>query len=167
LNRDRLVHAPSPNRRPSTSWASPSSAAKLTPANSRSNELPEHQVRTLGSDAVIEAGEQMTQSTSPTAAQKPPVPPLALSQAQRERIRQAVSSGDIEVSFALKSAKGAESFEPSVGAKVPNALKLHPLPPPLIYRMQPLKRYTYIKFKHQVLIVNPMTRQIVDMFSES
>jgi hypothetical protein len=62
----------------------------------------------------------MTQSTSPTAAQKPSIPPLALSQAQRERIRQAVSSKDTEVSFALKSAKAAESFEPSVGAKVPN-----------------------------------------------
>jgi hypothetical protein len=109
----------------------------------------------------------MTQSTSPTAAQKPSVPPLALSQAQRERIRQAVSSEDTEVSFALKSAKGAESFEPSVGAKVPNALKLHPLPQPLTHQMQPLKRYTYIKFKHQVLIVNPMTRKIADMFSES
>jgi hypothetical protein len=30
-----------------------------------------------------------------------------------------------------------------------------------------LEAYTYIKFKHQVLIVNPMTRKIVDMFSES
>jgi hypothetical protein len=109
----------------------------------------------------------MTQSTSPTAAQKPSLPPLALSQAQRERIRQAVSSKDTEVSFALKGAKGAEGFEPSVGAKVPSALKLHPLPRPLIYQVQPLKRYTYVKFKHQVLIVNPMTRQIVDMFSES
>jgi hypothetical protein len=109
----------------------------------------------------------MTQSTSPTAAQKPSLPPLALSQAQRARIRQAVRSEDTEVSFALKPAKGAESFEPSVGAKVPNALKLHPLPPPLIYQMQPLKRYTYIKFKHQLLIVNPMTRKIVDMFPES
>jgi hypothetical protein len=109
----------------------------------------------------------MTQNTSPTAAQKPSLPPLALSQAQRESIRQAVSSEDAEVSFALKEAKGAESFEPSVGAKVPNALKLHPLPRPLIYQMQPLKRYTYIKFKHQVLIVNPMTREIVDMFPES
>jgi hypothetical protein len=109
----------------------------------------------------------MTQSTSPTAAQKPSVPPLALSQAQRERIRQAVSSKDTEVSFALKKAKSAESFEPSVGATVPNALTLHPLPRPLIYQMQPLKRYTYIKFKQQVLIVNPMTRKIVDMFPES
>jgi hypothetical protein len=78
-----------------------------------------------------------------------------------------VSSKDTEVSFALKGAKGAEGFEPSVGAKVPSALKLHPLPRPLIYQVQPLKRYTYVKFKHQVLIVNPMTRQIVDMFSES
>jgi hypothetical protein len=33
--------------------------------------------------------------------------------------------------------------------------------------MQPLERYTYIKFKHQVLIANPMTRKIVDMFPES
>lgn len=109
----------------------------------------------------------MTQSTSPTAAQKPSVPPLALSQAQRERIRQAVSSKDTEVSFKLKGAKSAENFEPSVGAKVPNALKLHPLPRPLIYQMQPLKRYTYLKFKKQVLIVNPMTRKIADMFPKS
>ena len=109
----------------------------------------------------------MTQATSPTAAQKPSIPPLAFSQAQRARIRQAVRSEDTEVSFAIKPAKGAESFEPSVGAKVPNALKLHPLPRPLIYQMQPLKRYTYIKFKHPVLIVNPMTREIVDMFPES
>jgi hypothetical protein len=78
-----------------------------------------------------------------------------------------VSSEDTEVSFALKSAQGAESFEPSLGARVPSALKLHPLPRPLTYQMQPLKRYTYIKFKHHVLIVNPMTRKIVDMFSES
>ena len=105
----------------------------------------------------------MTQSTAPTTAQKPSLP----SQAQRERIRQAVSSKDTEVSFALKSAKGAEGFEPSVGAKVPSALELHPLPRPLTYQMQPLKRYKYIKFKHQVLIVNPMTRKIVDMYPES
>src|SRR5262249_5475725 len=109
----------------------------------------------------------MTQSTSPTAAQKPRLPPLALSQAQRERIRQAVSSEDTEVSFALKSAKAAESFEPSIRPQVPHAFNLDPLQQQLTYQMQPLKRYTYIKFKHQVLIVNPMTRKIVDMFSES
>ena len=30
-----------------------------------------------------------------------------------------------------------------------------------------LKRYTYLKFKHLVLIVNPMTRKVVDMFPEA
>jgi hypothetical protein len=78
-----------------------------------------------------------------------------------------VSSKDTEVSFALKSAKGAQNFQPSVGAKVPGAVKLHPLPRPLVNQMQPLKRYTYVKFKQQVLLVNPMTRKIVDMFPES
>jgi hypothetical protein len=28
------------------------------------------------------------------------------------------------------------------------------------------RQYTYVKFKHQILLVNPMTRQIVDMFPE-
>ena len=39
--------------------------------------------------------------------------------------------------------------------------------PPLIYQMPELKRYTYLKFKRQVLIINPMTRTIVDMFPEA
>jgi hypothetical protein len=107
------------------------------------------------------------QNIPPAVAQNPSVPPLALSPAQRTKIQQAVRSEDTEVSFALKEAKSTQNFEPSIGAQVPGALKLHPLPQPLIYEMQPLKRYTYLKFKHQVLIVNPMTRKIVDMFPES
>lgn len=107
------------------------------------------------------------QNIPPAISQRPSIPPLKLSQAQRARIQQAVRSEDTEVSFALKAAKSAEKFEPTVGAKVPSAVKLHPLPRPLTYEMQPLKRYTYVKFKHQVLIVNPMTREIVDMFPES
>ena len=76
-------------------------------------------------------------------------------------------SQDTKVSFALKQAKSAQNFEPSVGAKVPGALKLHPLPRPLVHEIQPLNPYTYVKFKHQVLIVNPMTRTIVGMFPET
>jgi hypothetical protein len=107
------------------------------------------------------------QSGRPAVSQKPSLPPLQLSPGQRTKIQQAVSSKDTEVSFALKSAKGAQNFQPSVGAKVPGAVKLHPLPRPLVNQMQPLKRYTYVKFKQQVLLVNPMTRKIVDMFPES
>jgi Protein of unknown function (DUF1236) len=107
------------------------------------------------------------QNLPPTISQKPSIPPLRLSPTQRTEIQQALRSEDTEVSFALKSAKGAQNFTPSVGAKVPTALKLHPLPRPLVYEIQPLKRYSYVKFKHQVLIVNPMSREIVDMFPEA
>jgi hypothetical protein len=106
------------------------------------------------------------QNIPPAISQKPSIPPLQLSPTQRTKIQQALRSEDTEVSFALKSAKGAQNFAPSVGAKVPGALKLHPLPRPLVYEIQPLERYTYVKFKHQVLIVNPMSREIVDMFPE-
>ena len=71
------------------------------------------------------------------------------------------------MTFGLKTTKPTESFNPTVGAKIPTALKPHSLPPPLTYQMPELKRYAYLKFKHQVLIVNPMTRQIVAMFPEA
>ena len=74
---------------------------------------------------------------------------------------------DTEVSFALKSAKPAANFEPSVGAKLPKALTAHALPRPLIYQMPILKRYTYVKLKKQIVLVNPMTREVVDVFPES
>ena len=106
------------------------------------------------------------QSVPPAISQKQSVPPLALSQAQRQKIGAAVRSEDTEVSFALKNAKGAH-FQPSVGAKLPKGLGLHPLPQPVVAEIKPLERYTYVKFKDQVLIVNPMTRVIVDMFPQS
>jgi hypothetical protein len=90
----------------------------------------------------------VSQTGRPAVSQNPSLPPLQLSPAQRAKIQQAVSSEDTEVSFALKSAKSAQNFQPSVGAKVPGAVKLHPLPRPLVNEMEPLKRYTYVKFKH-------------------
>ena len=95
------------------------------------------------------------------------VPTLQLSDADRAKIRQAVSQKDTEVTFQLKTTKSAKDFEPSVGATLPKGLKAHPLPRPLIYQLPALKRYTYLKVKHQVLIVNPMTHKIVDMFPEA
>ena len=107
------------------------------------------------------------QNVPPAISQKQSVPPLALSQAQRQKIGAAVRSEDTEVSFALKNAKAAQTFQPSVGAKLPKGLGLHPFPQPLVAEIKPLAHYTYVKFKDQVLIVNPMTRVIVDMFSQS
>jgi hypothetical protein len=109
----------------------------------------------------------VVQSIPPPVSQNPQLPQLNLTDAQRAKIKQVLQTKDTEVDFQLKSNKSAQSFQPAVGASVPPALKPHALPPPLIYQMPALKRYTYLKFKGQVLIVNPMNRKIVDMFAET
>ncbi len=107
------------------------------------------------------------QTVPPPVAQNPKPPPLKLSDDQRAKIRQAVSGENTEVQFSLKSNKPAQGFEPKVGAKIPNGLHPHTLPPPTLAAMPVLKRYTYLKFKQQVLIIDPMSRKIVDMFPEA
>jgi len=109
----------------------------------------------------------VVQSVPPPVSQKPQLPPLTLSDDQRAKIKQALSGKNTEVSFLLKTTKPTASFEPAIGAKIPPGLRAHALPPPLIYEMPMLKRYTYLKFKGQVLIVNPMSGQIADMFPET
>ena len=107
-------------------------------------------------------------SAGPTAvSQKSAPPPLSLSDEERTKIKQVLSTKDSEVSFLLKNTKGAKSFDARIGEKLPSGLTAHALPPPLIYEIPVLKRYSYLKFKQQVLLVNPMTHKIVDMFPES
>jgi hypothetical protein len=100
-------------------------------------------------------------------SQKVSPPPLHLSNAQHSQIQQELRGENTEVTFGMKTTKPTESFNPTVGAKIPTALKPHSLPTPLIYQMPELKQYAYLKFKHQVLIINPMTRQIVALFPEA
>jgi hypothetical protein len=107
------------------------------------------------------------QSVPPPVSQKPQPPPLNLTNDQRAKIKQVLRAKNTEVTFQLKATKPAQSFDPAPGAKIPKGLKPHSLPPPLIYEMPVLKHYTYLKLKGQVVIVNPMTGKIVDMFSET
>jgi hypothetical protein len=107
------------------------------------------------------------QSVPPPVAQNPSPPPLQLSDQQKTKIKQALQGENTEVTFSLKTAKPTQNFAPAIGAKIPTALKAHTLPPPLLNEMPTLKQYTYLKFKGQVLIINPMTRKIVDMFPEA
>ncbi|HEY2136106.1 MAG TPA: hypothetical protein VGH49_09475 [Xanthobacteraceae bacterium] len=120
-----------------------------------------------GTVAAQDRSGAVVQSIPPAVSQNPTVPQLHLSDAQRSRIQQALSRQDTEVSFGLKSAKPSQNFAPSVGAAVPKGLKPHTLPRPLIYQMPLLKAYTYLKFKHEVLIIDPMSRKIVDLFPEA
>jgi Protein of unknown function (DUF1236) len=120
---------------------------------------------------VIPAQAQGNNTAAPRTARTPALPqhqtaPLSLSDDQRAKIRAAVKPKDTEVTFKLKATKSAASFEPSVGTKIPSSLKPHPLPRPLVYDIPTLKQYGYLKLKHQVLIIDPMTHKIVDMFPD-
>jgi hypothetical protein len=107
------------------------------------------------------------QTIPPPVSQDAKPPPLHLSDDQRAKIQQVLKGENTEVQFSLKSNKPAESFQPSVGAKIPAGLHPHTLPPPLLAAMPALKHYGYLKFKQQVLIVDPMSRKIVDLFAEA
>lgn len=100
-------------------------------------------------------------------AQEVSPPKLNLSNAQREEIRRGVLTEHTEVEFQLKSTKPAQSFTPSIGAKLPAGVKPHSLPQPVLAQIPQLRDYGYVKMKDEVLIVNAMTSTIVDLFPET
>jgi len=108
----------------------------------------------------------VTLTTRPGARVVPDTPPLHLSDAQRARIADVLKKQDTETEFKLKKVKSAKSFEPKIDEKLPSGLKGQAFPRPLITEMPPIRQYTYLKVRGQVLIVNPMTHKIVDMFPE-
>ena len=118
--------------------------------------------------AAAQTGNQgaINQSIPPTVSAKL-LPPLHLSDSQRTQIQQALRGENTEVTFGTKTTKPTQSFNPSVGEKIPASLKPHTLPPPVLSQMPELKQFTYLKFKNQVLIVDPMSRKVVDMFPEA
>jgi Asp-tRNA(Asn)/Glu-tRNA(Gln) amidotransferase A subunit family amidase len=108
---------------------------------------------------------QGTDTAANPIPDRPSVPPLPqLSDAQRGQIRAALNQEHTDVSFA--ETKSAASFEPAVGAKLPKGVQAQPLPQPLISQVPTLREYTYVKFRDQILIVNPLTEEIVDMFAQ-
>lgn len=99
--------------------------------------------------------------------QNPSLPKLSLTDAQREQIRKSVVAQHSDVEFRLKSTKSARSFTPQVGAKLPKGVTGHSLPPEVLARLPQLRDYKYVAMKDKVLIVNAMSKKIVDMFPET
>lgn len=99
--------------------------------------------------------------------QNPSLPKLNLTNEQREQIRKGVLGRNTEVEFRLKSTKAAKNFTPKVGAKLPKGVKGHSLPSAVLAKLPQLRDYKYVTMKDQVLIVNAMTKTIVDLFPET
>lgn len=82
--------------------------------------------------------------------------PLALTDTQRQQVRQAVASAGTDD-------KLPPDFTPTVGAKVPKQKKLplHPLPQDISRQIPALKQYYYGKLPNNVLIVDPVAKTVV------
>jgi hypothetical protein len=103
-----------------------------------------------------------TANAAPAMEIRPPQPkpPLQLTDPQRQQVLQAVVAENSDD-------KLPADFQPANGAQVPSQQKLplHPLPRPLVYQIPVLKQYYYAKLSSNVLIVDPMTRKIVDVIA--
>ena len=124
-------------------------------------------VASLIAAAQTSGNAEATGPDEPATHLKPNLPPLHLTDAQHRQIQQALAGKRTEVEFKLKSTKGLKDFQPTIGAKVSPKLPTHTMPSKLTQTLPQLDDYKYTKVKGQVLIVNPMTGKIVDMFPES
>ncbi len=89
-----------------------------------------------------------------------PKPPLQLTEAQRQRVVEAVSKEDT-------LNKPLPDYRPVVGAQAPKSAQApaNPLPRPLVYEIPALKQYYYVRLPDTVMIVDPMTNKIVDLMT--
>jgi hypothetical protein len=95
------------------------------------------------------------------------LPPFKLSDAELARIQEVLATQHADVSLNLKKTAAAKSFEPKLGVAIPKGLEPQAFPLPLISEIPVTRQYGYLKFEGQVLIVNPMTKKIVDLFPET
>ena len=90
------------------------------------------------------------------------LPPLELTNAQRELVRRELLLKHNEVESRL-----AKDFEPKVGESLPQALVPDGFPDSVIQQLPKLRNYAYLKMKDLVVVVDATTRKIVDVFSET
>jgi len=119
----------------------------------------------IRADPQEDPGKRVIQSVPPGVPVNPPLPALKLSDAQREQIRKVLVAKHTDIEFRLKSMKSAKDFTPAVGAELPTGVKAQALPHEVTANIPTLRSYQYVTMKDQVLIVNGMSRNIVDMFS--
>ena len=104
------------------------------------------------------AAAQSPTPSNTVAGEGPPKPPLKLTDEQKKKVAQGISGQD-------SLEKPPDGFTPPIGAPVPIQSKLaeHPLPRPLVYEIPELRNYYYVQLADQVLIVDPMTKQVVEI----
>jgi hypothetical protein len=57
-------------------------------------------------------------------------------------------------------------FRPEIGAKVPGSIALDSLPGDLTNHVPALRKYDYVMAQNRVVLVDPATRNVVDVLTE-
>jgi hypothetical protein len=89
---------------------------------------------------------------------------LKLTDAQRQKVRAAVADDKTDITFKDNDTKDFKDFSPKLGETVPAKLPMQVMPPDLAASLPLVANYSYMKMKGQVLIVDPVTKKIVDLF---
>jgi hypothetical protein len=106
------------------------------------------------------AGTSRTIKSDTIAGPIQPKAELHLTQSQRQQTLQRVNATDTDD-------PAPPDFHPGIGAAVPSQKKLplHPFPQQLVGKIPVLKQYYYAKLPNNVLIVDPMTRKVVEVIA--
>ena len=67
---------------------------------------------------------------------------------------------------ALKGQPGRRALKADIGTKVPLGIELRPVPDELIVRVPQIRGYDYTVAGDTVLLVSPLTRAVVGVFSD-
>lgn len=114
---------------------------------------------TIGAASAAEHSSSMPKSSEPSAMHSMAKPGLHLTKAQQK-----LAWRDIDRSSSTQS-KPAD-FTPAVGATVPRGIVLKPVPATLGRQVSALRPYDYARLRHEVLIVNPAGKEVVDVIRQ-
>lgn len=112
----------------------------------------------IGIASAAEQSSTMSKTSHPSAMHEMTKPGLSLTTAQQK-----LAWKDVEPSAAAQKAPAA--FTPRVGATLPRDVALKPVPAKLARQVSTLKPYDYAMLKHELLIVDPSSKKVVDVIN--
>ena len=108
--------------------------------------------------SAIPATAQGTPAHPGTETNPAAVPDLKLTTEQRQTIYSSISSQK-------QKETAPPTFQAAIGAVVPSSIETQPLPKTIVELMPPLKDYEYAMVANQVLLVDPKTKQVVEIIN--
>ena len=91
---------------------------------------------------------------------------LQLSQPQKEKIIRSITAGTTAPGKARETPPPGVTVDLKVGAAMPQNIELLDLPSAMITEIPAIGRYKYAKFGEEIALVDPTSRQIVEILRQ-